>query len=48
MLGSSVGVMYSYKYYISLLDWPVYYDVMPLFIFYDSLYFKIYFVWYEL
>ena len=48
MLGSSVGVMYSYKYYISLLDWPVYYYVMPLFIFYDSLYFKIYFVWYEL
>ena len=47
-VGSSAGFMYIYKYYISLLGWLVYYYVMPLFIFYYSLCFKIYFVWYEL
>lgn len=36
-----------YKCYILLLDWLLYHYVMPFFVSYYSLCFKVYFVWYK-
>ena len=37
----------TYKCYILLLNWPIYHYVMPFFVSYCNICFKLYFVWYK-